>query len=544
LILNYEKHEILNLKEAVPIIDLFAGPGGLGEGFSSLIERKKRVFDIGLSIEKDQFAHKTLLLRSFTRQFKIGKIPLNYYKALEAPTIEAREILLLELFQKYEAEYKVASNEAWHATLGAKEFPSKLVDSRITNALNGNKNWLLIGGPPCQAYSLVGRSRNGGMFKEDPRVYLYKEYLRIIAKHQPAVFVMENVKGLLSAKIDGESVFSNIRKDLQNPSRVFPRHKSEKYKIYSFVNEPLAHDRNGFPLYDDKRKFTIRAENYGVPQKRHRVILLGIRNDLPFNNKISILEKLSETTVESAISDLPKVRSGINRRLVSEEKLANGKTKRFYDYIGDSDEKWKSIMTDFSKEIFSLNGFSEEGVKFKSLKFENSIGGEYIKCSISKNKSDLKDWYYDKNLSGINNHQSRSHLYQDIKRYLFAAVYSKAYKKFPRMVDYKKYSDDLLPDHKNALSGKFTDRFRVQLANSPATTVTSHISKDGHYFIHYDQNQCRSFTVREAARIQTFPDNYLFRGPRTAQFHQIGNAVPPYLAFQLAKIVHKIFKGF
>lgn len=534
----------MNNSESISIIDLFAGPGGLGEGFSSLIKNKQRAFSIGLSIEKDQFAHKTLLLRSFTRQFQIDKIPKDYYTALAAHSIEAREELLSNLFQKYESEFKHASNEAWLATLGSEEFPSKMVDSRIVKALNGHKNWLLIGGPPCQAYSLVGRSRNQGIFKDDHRVYLYKEYLRIIARHQPAVFVMENVKGLLSARIDGESVFSNIRKDLQNPSRVFPSHKSSKYKIYSFVNEPSSYDAKGFPIYDDKRKFTIRAEEYGVPQKRHRVILLGIRADLPFNENLNILKKLPETTVESAISDLPKLRSGISRKLVSEEFLPNGKRKRIYEKINDNDKIWKSILARLSKEVFSLNGFREKGVKFKSLDFKHGTGGEYIECSITGNKSQLKGWYFDKKLSGVNNHQSRSHLYQDVKRYLFATIYSRAYKKFPRMIDYKKHSDDLLPDHKNALSGKFSDRFRVQLSDSSATTVTSHISKDGHYFIHYDQNQCRSFTVREAARIQTFPDNYLFRGPRTAQFHQVGNAVPPYLALQLAEIVFDIFKGF
>lgn len=531
----------------IPIIDLFAGPGGLGEGFSSILnEEGDRLFRIKLSIEKDSYAHQTLRLRSFFRQFPIGEAPEEYYAFVRG------EITLDDLYEEYPNEFREADEEAWCATLGAPDEGDKNaasneeVDERIETALGGEQNWVLIGGPPCQAYSLVGRSRRQETILDegkDKRVGLYKEYLRIIARHSPAVFVMENVKGLLSARTENDSVFARILADLRDPTLPFVDMVDEnrvRYHIFSLSKEMRGEDpQTGEPLFYPQ-DFLIKSENYGIPQKRHRVILLGIRSDLGIIPEV--LTDHEAVTLRDVIGGLPKLRSGITRSFVSAEWVVDEegkrKKKRKYTRVTDTVETWSDSILEFDR---NLTG-NIENQDLRS-RFADSLGREFINSNTYdlETGSPVHDWFFDANLRGISHHVSRSHLLQDIYRYYFAAKFAQDNGYFPKMMDYAAAGNDLLPDHENATSGKFNDRFRVQLPDDAATTVTSHISKDGHYFIHYDPFQARSFTVREAARIQTFPDNYYFCGGRTQQYHQVGNAVPPYLAYQVANVVKEIF---
>jgi len=325
------------------------------------------------------------------------------------------------------------------------------------------------------------------------------------------------------------------------PAFVFPDAKPVKYKIYSLSSPFTGFDESGQPIYTNDRDYLIKSEEYGVPQNRHRVILLGIRDDLDVVPE-TLRKSDTYNTLSEVIGGLPKVRSGLSKSYIGSEwiiKDGKKKKKRHYQKIDNTDNNWNSVFQEHFHELSSWSDLKAEknAKKTKLLK----PGSEFVECSDTIDiNHPLTNWYTDEKLNGVPNHETRTHLKQDLKRYLFAAIYSKIHGTFPRMVDYEKHDKELLPDHGSATSGKFADRFRVQMPDIPATTVTSHISKDGHYFIHYDENQCRSLTVREAARIQTFPDNYVFCGSRTAQYHQVGNAVPPYLAFQIAKIVQHI----
>lgn len=494
---------------SIPIIDLFAGPGGLGEGFSSIKDQEKKpFFNIVLSIEKTPVAHRTLSLRSVFRQLRGTSHVEDYYRFMRG---EIDETMFREI-PEVAIAFEHAAREARCLELGKAD--NGAIDIEIKSALKNEKDWVLIGGPPCQAYSLAGRSRraNDENFEADEKHFLYREYLRIIRVHKPTVFVMENVKGMLSSKHSGTSMFERIISDLSKPS------KELEYEIRSFVKQG---DQSSLDPYD----YVIESEKYGVPQARHRVILLGIRKDcasLPSHDLLVPTERMS--TVGQAIGSLPKIRS----RLSKDDSLENWKAAVHGAFNFSCSAKLyqtREVMRSRARDAI----YASTGQPFTPYKFLED-----------RNKSFLEEWLRDRKLGGVCQHEARSHMASDLQRYMFASSYAVANLESPKLED---FPTELLPNHVNVKKPKagqslpFKDRFRVQRRDLPATTVVAHIAKDGHYYIHYDPSQCRSLTVREAARLQTFPDNYFFMGNRTEQYTQIGNAVPPFLARQLAAVV-------
>ena len=518
----------------IPVIDLFAGPGGLSEGFAAFQRSGIQPFQLKLSIEKDPTAYQTLQLRSFFHQFPPGDVPDAYYEFLrqaEVPEPERKRRLL----SLYPEQAMHVVKEARLGELG--ETDHDKIYNWIQGALAGYDEWVLIGGPPCQAYSVVGRSRNSRNdnyhAESDHRQYLYLEYLQIIAEHQPAIFVMENVKGLLSATLKNQYVFTRIYEDLQEPISALKREgrsvrkpvhapKPCRYKLYSLIKPGEVSELN---LSD----FVVCMEHYGIPQARHRVIILGIRDDIDIRPET--LKRQRVIVAEKVLSGLPKVRSGLSRVEDTADSWRN-----WLDRMVDC--PWfASLRTEGKGNIYAklVSALAE-------IRPRNGRGGEFISCDTDIDYN--SKWFLDPRIHGVCNHFTRGHIVSDLYRYFYAACFALVESRSPKLED---FPVDLLPSHRNAIraaNGKphFSDRFRVQTGNRPATTVTSHISKDGHYYIHYDPSQCRSLTVREAARLQTFPDNYYFCGPRTSQYVQVGNAVPPLLAKQIAAIVYQVLK--
>jgi DNA (cytosine-5)-methyltransferase 1 len=392
------------------------------------------------------------------------------------------------------------------------------VDRRVRDALGGGEEWILIGGPPCQAYSLAGRARraNDDLFEADEKHFLYREYLRILQVHAPPVFVMENVKGLLSSHHGGQPMFGRICSDLARPRRGL------SYEIRSFVKCPEAGDLSP----DD---FIIESERYGVPQTRHRVILLGIRSDIADRKNALLQPIVGPVKVREVLEELPRIRSRLSR-------------------THDGHREWLAAISDAARKVRGRGLFRERkligamSAAVRAAASTERTGGPFVADQGSRppvRSSHLMTWLRSSGLGGVIQHEARAHMASDLQRYLFAASFAKVFGMSPKL---RVFPPRLMPDHESAKvstagNTPFPDRFRVQCADLPSSTVVSHIAKDGHYYIHYDPSQCRSLTVREAARLQTFPDDYYFEGNRTQQYVQVGNAVPPYLAMQLASIV-------
>lgn len=409
-------------------IDLFAGAGGLSEGFI------REGFSPIAHVEMDEAACYTLKTRAAYHYLKSENRTGIYKRYLK------NEITRDELYKEIPVEIL---NSIINLPIGGEN--NARIHKEIEKQLNNKEVDLIIGGPPCQAYSLAGRARRKDGMKGDPRNYLYVQYAKYLEKYQPKMFVFENVLGLKSA---GSGIY------LDNMEKLF--------------------DKKGYNL----KLFTVEANNFGVLQKRKRIIIIGwqkeINIDLP---DLEAFRCSTKHTVSELLSDLPSIQAG-------------------------------------------------EGVdKFLSYS-KPSIA--YLNNTGIRNGIDI-----------LTQHVARPHTEQDKEIYRIAVEQLQQgerlnYTSLPKR----------LKTHANQHS--FFDRFKVVDANAEySQTIVAHIAKDGHYYIHPDIKQNRSLTVREAARLQSFPDDFYFEGVkegknRTAAFKQIGNAVPPLMAQYIAKTIAKI----
>lgn len=415
------------MSKQLNFIDLFAGAGGMSEGFI------RAGFEPIAHVEMDAAACFTLRTRAVYHELlRQGKkdIYVEYLKG----AINREEL--------YNSVLPEILKSVINLPIGGEHNPK--IHKAIEAQINNREVDLIIGGPPCQAYSLVGRARSENNMKGDHRNYLYVQYAKYLEKYQPKMFVFENVLGLKSA---GAGIY------LHNMENLF--------------------DKKGYNI----KLFTVEANNFGVLQKRKRIIIIGWKKEL--NPSLPDLESITykeKHTVKDLLSDLRPIQAG------------------------ESESRY----------------------------LDNKVVVGYLKSSGIRNGIDI-----------LTQHMARPHTEQDKEIYRMAVEL---------LQNGKRLNYTALPErlktHNNQHS--FFDRFKVVDANAAFShTVVAHIAKDGHYYIHPDINQNRSISVREAARLQSFPDDFYFEGVkegknRTAAFKQIGNAVPPLMGLKIAQKLKKI----
>ena len=399
------------MKSNFTFIDLFAGCGGLSEGFY------KQKFIPLAHVEHDYYSCESLKRR------------MSYYG------------------------FSDLKNAVIH-----KDIKDKNIINTISKVIKNKKIDIILGGPPCQSFSSLGRAKDKNSMKNDPRNYLFENYEKILNYFTPSIFLFENVTGLLTAKFKNKKVVDVIKSKL-----------GKKYNILSNVNEMV-----------------LNSCEYGVPQIRKRVFLIGVRNDISYK-----VEKIFKNIIKS----------------------------HYLPFSDNGDRKGKKKFISVKEAIFDLPKI-KPGEGKVVCNFKSKISNEYIRKIRSNNETKLYD------------HVSRTHNKLDKMRFKEMSknkwTYEELLKKKPNL------------DHKK--KRVFKNSYVVQFWDQPSRTIISHLYKDGNQFIHPDHNQERTLTVREAARLQSFPDNFYFAGPRTEQFKQIGNAVPPIMSEKIAISIKKALK--
>lgn len=409
-------------KNNINTIDLFAGCGGLLDGFL-----QAGGYDSLACVEWEKYPCKTLS---------------NRLKQKWGHTNADNEVIRFDI-QRTEELFNGFNDDEYGCHIG--------LDAIINNKVVD----VIIGGPPCQAYSLAGRIRDAKGMKEDYRNYLFESYLKVVVHYNPKFFIFENVVGMLSAAPDGIPIVEKIRS---------------------------AFDDAGYEVIDNFKSALFDVADFGIPQHRQRVIILGV-NKRYFNYKKQGLptiiikefykllssQKREQKTVREAIGDLPRLRP--------------------------------------SQEIIRLRG-----KKFSHTPIE----------SIN-----------------VLNHTPRFHSERDIKVFqLLTKDIEQGYNKYTSIT--------ALKDLYTKITGKTSNihKFYVLRWDEPSNTIPAHLYKDGLRHIHPDSNQARSITVREAARLQTFSDDFEFLGPMMAQYKMIGNAVPSAFATIIANVLKQIITKF
>ena len=388
-------------------IDLFAGCGGLSEGFYRV------GFKALAHIEINHWACETLRARMCYYGYK------NIDKEVIEHDITAPDII-----------------------------------NKIDEAVAGRTVDVIIGGPPCQAYSTAGRVRDGKGMAADPRNFLFEKYVEILEYYSPKFFVFENVTGVLSAKVNGNHIFPRIIQSLGNK--------------YDVISDPTVLIHN--------------TADYGVPQMRKRVIIMGVRKDI------------DKTSVTKLYNDV--IKTHWNPETPVEERERRTKFVDVKQAIGDLPAV-------------------EPGNDASTENFDYPCDNAFLRRIGKKGVYPLMD------------HIARRHNALDRERFTVMIHNHWTFGQLRKN----------MPQYEHEHARVFDNSYVVQWWDMPSKTILAHIHKDGFQFIHPDEKQARSFTVREAARIQSFPDDFVFAGSRGEKYKQIGNAVPPLFAEALAKSV-------